>query len=44
MGSLEDLAHPFLYDEINFENFEKVLKNLIEGVKIENRVTRVFFV
>jgi hypothetical protein len=44
MGSFGDLAHPFFHDEINFENFEKVLKNLIEGVKIENRVTRVFFV
>jgi hypothetical protein len=30
-------------DEINFEKYKKVLKNLIEGVKIQTPVTLTFF-
>jgi hypothetical protein len=30
-------------DEINFEKFKKVVKNLIEGVKIQTPVTLTFF-
>ncbi len=30
-------------DEINLEKFKKVVKNLIEGVKIQNPVTLTFF-
>ena len=30
-------------DEIYFENFKKVVKNLIEGVKIQTPVTLTFF-
>jgi hypothetical protein len=30
-------------DEINFEKFKKVVKNLIEGVKIWTPVTLTFF-
>jgi hypothetical protein len=35
MGSFKDLAHPFFKDEIKVENFEKVLTNFIEGVKLK---------
>ncbi len=30
-------------DEINFEKFKKVVKNLKEGVKIQTPVTLTFF-
>ena len=30
-------------DEINLEKFKKVVKNLIEGVKIQTPVTLTFF-
>ncbi len=30
-------------DQINFEKFKKVVKNLIEGVKIQTPVTLTFF-
>jgi hypothetical protein len=30
-------------DEINFEKFKKVVKNLIDGVKIQTPATLTFF-
>jgi hypothetical protein len=39
----KDISCRAFSDEINFEKFKKVLKNLIEGVKIQTPVTLTFF-